>query len=150
MKGQELTVLEQRRVRAARVTILAACAFFVVLAVWQGVVGQGTGSSPTEGWDRSLSPVPQTDPLGIEQAGITFMDANEKMSILWYQSSWNVEQSRALVERSLVLQGWQSLSEDDEAVMSFLYAPSGSAAGGTLIIGLYPLQDGCSVLVELL
>lgn len=78
------------------------------------------------------------------------MDCNEKGSILWYQSTWNVEQSRALLERSLILQGWQNMSPDNEPIMSFLYAPNGLAAGGTLIISFYPLEDGCSILIEVL
>jgi len=153
MKAAKRTVLEQRRVRAARITVLALCALLVLLAIWQAAPGlvQRDGVGVPIAAQLVHQPRPSVpDPLNIEQSGITLMDCNEAASILWYQSTWNVEQSRALVERSLSRQGWQSLSTDDEPVMSFLYAPGGLAAGGTLILSLYPLEDGCSILIELL
>ena len=161
MKGRERTVLEQRRVRAARLTILAVCAFLVMLALWQcaeNMVGQeGRGLIPqfAQAQIGATNPVPPAppsvrEPLGIEQAGIVFKDSNEEGSILWYQSSWNVEQSRTLVERSLILQGWLNMSTEDEQVMSFLYAPHAHSNGATLIVSFYPLQEGCTILVETL
>jgi len=141
VKAQERTVLEQRRIRAAKATALLAFVFLAVLALWQCIEASCS---------RELGDSSRADPLAIEQVGIAFMDANDESSIIWYQSFWDVSQSRILLERSLVLQGWQSLSTVDEPVMSFVYISGGSSRGSSLLASFYSLEEGCSILIELL
>ena len=164
-------MLETRRLRAARITILVLLLFLSALALWQCAEGSlkrssvlgiteilglfdEDGSPEGEGEQRDNSVEPNGfllgDPLAIGQEGIVLMDANDEMSILWYQSIWDASQSRILIERSLVLQGWQSMSTDDEPVMTFVYAPRGFAGGGSLLVSFYSLEEGCSILIELL
>jgi hypothetical protein len=90
------------------------------------------------------------DPLHIVQEGIAFVKANEKGNILWYQSSWDVSQSRVLLERALVLSGWQTQSAEDEQILSLSYAQSAVAGGGSLYASFYETDEGCSILIELL
>ena len=103
----------------------------------------------TDGSERDNSGQPD-DPLAIEQEGIVFKDSNDERSIIWYQSFWDTAQSRVLIERSLTLQGWQSISAADEPMMSFVSAPRGQESGGSLLVSFYALEEGCSILIELL
>lgn len=174
-RAQTRNSLEARRVKAAKTAILLALAFLAVLSVWQfleagcacnslldhaAVFGLSTGeesvvSAVLPAGDQSVDPAASgntatADPLGLAQAGIDFVDNSQDGHILWYQSFWDVPQSRVLLERALGIQGWQPISADDELVMSFIYAPAGVARGPSLLISFYPLEMGCSILVELL
>jgi len=164
-------MLEKRRVKAARLTILLVLVLLALLALWQcvesslksssaqpilGILGLSGGDanpaneSQLDGSSADSCDGLPDDPLALTQEGITFMDANDEMSILWYQSAWSITQSRSLIERSLILQGWQSMSTADEQVMSFVYASRGTASGGTLLMSFFSLEEGCSILIELL
>lgn len=208
-QSKERTLLERRRVRAAKTTILLVLVFLGTLSVWQcmeGLTQSGTpsvfGTLCSDGWggrdsieggpvdtappsvakddlnadgcakesraghpegssvcdsgedtaedstrDSAENPI---DPLGIRQEGIVFMQASEDGSILWYQGMWSVSQSRALLERALILKGWQSLSTEQEQVMSFAYSPNATAGGGSLYASFYETEQGCTILVELM
>jgi len=167
----ESATLEKRRVRAARITILLALVALAILALWQCAessleesnlsdfaailnlsAGEGTDAPKYElGSNTEVQGARQSaDPLALEQEGINFMDMNTGGNILWYQSIWDVSQSRVLLERALIFQGWQSMGEEGDTLMSFVYAPSEIAGGSSLLASFYPLDEGCSILIELL
>ena len=90
------------------------------------------------------------DPFGVEQEGVALMQVSEGGDIYWYQSSWSSEQSRVLLERALIFSGWESLSKEEEEIMSFVYAQTATANGNSLIATFYDLDQGCSILLELM
>ncbi|MCL2807717.1 MAG: hypothetical protein FWD27_06125 [Coriobacteriia bacterium] len=166
---EERGSLEKRRMRAARFMTMLLLASFCALALGQcaqrnikegsildfaslldttasqaGASDELLRSNGSRGSDENVL----SDPLLLDQEGFVFMDANIERSILWYQSFWDVFQSRALLQRALDLKGWQPLSTDDEAMMCFEYAPSGLAGGGLLYASFYSTEEGCSVLIE--
>ncbi len=175
MSGQrkELRVLEKSRVRAAKSTLLFAFAFLVLLAVWQcversqmhsGALGMlndvGSGNLLTEYDSSNVGAVPEfsveqtggfmDDPLGIEQEGIKIMQVSEKGNTLWYQSFWSIPQSRILLERALVFQGWEPMDTTQEQIMGFFSRPSATAGGGSLYASFHVTERGCSLLIELI
>jgi len=155
----------------ARVTILLALVALAVLALeqclensqvikstldfaaTQSLPGQTNSTTPEQAQgDRSSwsGGGELTDPLGIKQEGIALKATDEQGNILWYQSIWDLSQSRVLLEHSLALQGWQALSSQDELLTSFSYAPAGHATGALLQASFYQTEGGCSILIELL
>ena len=167
---KDLTTLEKRRVKDAKLCILCLLVGLMALALWQcaestqllshiaGIFNdsaqESTGASTTGGYsnlatDPWAGKESRPDPLSIRQEGIEFVEANSDGRILWYQSGWDTLQSRILVERALIFGGWQSLSSSEEQVMSFSFAQSATAAGGSLIVSFYRNDQGCSVLFEL-
>jgi hypothetical protein len=170
-RAKERTTPEKRRVQTARVFVVLFLLFLASLSLWQCVerkVTQGNRAALSEllerevvgseapaaleqsGKDLTQSNSYGSDPLALNQAGITLLRTNEKGSILWYQSSWDLSQSRVLLERALVAQGWETLSEQREEIQSFVYAPNAIAMGRTLLASFYPTQEGTSILIELL
>jgi len=169
--GNYRTELEKRRIRAVKVTILLIFILLLTLSIWQCAEksleqssvldfaailsfneGGGDCVPGSEQASGSLSEVRSqpTDPLALGQDGIVFMEMNEEGSIYWYQSIWDVPQSRVLLERALVIQGWHSLNATDEQFMSFVYPTSNPAGGSSLLISFYPLEEGSSILIEVL
>lgn len=159
-KPKAKTLLEKRRIKTAKATLLALLVFLTSLAVWQCAEGSQLQTSVLKTMSTSNEPLgfeqegaassTPNDPLGFEQEGFDFMQASETGGILWYQSSWNATQSRALLERELILRGWQLVSASTEQPLCFVYAPSATAAGGTLYAMLYATEQGCSIVIELL
>jgi hypothetical protein len=143
-------------VRAARITLLCILALFFALAVCQCAERtdeQGKVLSTLLAADELAAPPvggSLPDSLAIEQDGITLVQRDEARGIFCYQSSWSVSQSRVLVERALLLQGWQTASEEGERMITFLFAPSATADGGTLLVSMYERTLGCSILAEYL
>ena len=165
------TALEKSRVRTAKAVLLLALVCLTALTLWQCLErGKESSSMPDfasiiDGtWGGSEAGLPEAqasgplvlngslpaDPLRLDQEGIALMDVNSEGNILWYQSIWDDQQSRILLERSLVFQGWQSMGAEEDMLMCFAYAPTGLAAGGSLVASFYAVEDGCSILVELL
>lgn len=143
--------IEQQRVRAAKITMLVMLVGLGILALWQCVEQAQEQSSMHEMagvLSDEGSAALHLDPLGIEQEGITLRRASERGSILWYQSSWSNTQSKVLIQRTLIFAGWQMMSADDEQVLCFSYAPTATDGGGLLYASFYEVQEGCSVLVE--
>ena len=145
------TDLERRRVASAKLCLVLFTLVLLLLAAWQcaeasPVVralerGSLSGGSVEGGG---------VDPLSISQEGIAFMQANDKGTIFWYESSWNIVQTKALFSKALGSGGWQCLSGDEEQALIFCYAANASSGGGSLYVCFYALEEGCSVLVELL
>lgn len=143
--------LEQRRVRAAKITLLSMFVLLGLLMLWQCAEQAQKQSALSEmaGLISSEASASVTlDPLGLEQEGIELRRASDKGSILWYQSSWDNHQSKVLIQRTLIFAGWQMVSRDDEQVLCFSFAPSATDAGGLLYASFYDVQEGCSVLIE--
>ncbi|MDR1089087.1 MAG: hypothetical protein LBL23_07445 [Coriobacteriales bacterium] len=141
--------------RAAKVSLLAALLLLAVLAIAECAESpalQNGTFGVIEALDRGTldSSATEDDPLHIAQEGIVFVEANEGGSILWYTSSWNASQSRVLLERALVLSGWQTRSTEQEELLVLSYAHSAVAGGGSLYASFYETAEGSSILIELL
>ncbi len=168
-QAKNATPLEKRRIRAAKVTLAILGVLCVVLSLWRCAEDLKAGSSLSSFMeiieesetqdadllngeqnqsDNGLSSNGALDPLRLNQEGIVLMRSNAEASILWYQSNWDVSQSRVLLERALVYQGWQPLHAGDDQIMSFVYDPHALAGGGSLLASLYPNDTGCSILIE--
>jgi len=138
--AKELTILESRRVKTARILLALMLAFLVFLAAWQWVESHKI--------ERSLPGIAgEYDPLSIDQDGIELVRMNEEGSILWYQSNWSVAQSQVLVIRALTLEGWQCVSEEHEQVLSFVYPSDPASAGGFVLVTFHTTDEGCSILI---
>lgn len=174
----EMSTALQKRVRAIKLTLACFTVGLVSLAVAQGVqsasnqtglveaahllddqtiqideVGSGTSGPRLDGSNDESSNESRDslgDPLGLNQEGVRFVEASQRGDILWYHSTWNDSQSRILIERALVLLGWQKTSFDEEELMSFAYPPSATAAGAYLLLALYENESGCTILIELM
>ncbi len=159
-RAREWSVFEKQRLRAVKIFVLLTALCCLVLSLWQciessaaqtQILGIAEALFSEEASDGAqLEEEGSTDALGIAQEGILLKETNEEGSIRWYQSNWDVSQSKVLIQRSLALRGWQLLGTGEEQILSFHYAPSATANGGSLIVAFYYSEAGCSILIELL
>lgn len=174
LQSSNRSCYEKRRIRAAKLTIVLFALMCAALSSWQCIkdsfapssvlptvwtYGQAAQTEDVSSGDAASSSLQSADmatgsstvidPLNIAQEGIELREINDNNTIIWYESSWNVQQSQALFERALILQGWQLVSDVAESALTFSYPASGLAGGGTLLASFYDNTTTCSILVEL-
>lgn len=162
------TALEQARVKTAKLVLCIFVGFGVFLAVWHCVEELGAphgtlstlrdmatvelsvdGAHSFDSTETSVDSAVLQDNLGINQQGITFAKESSKGTILWYQSTWGRDESKALIERALTQQGWWLASSDEEQALTFVYSADAVSGGGCILVTFYELVQGCSILIEM-
>jgi hypothetical protein len=148
-----VNVLEQQRLRVTKMTLTAIAALIIILTIWQFVQEQLASVRMTQyiGLDQeTIQGSNSTDPLGIANQQIEYMESSQGGNIIWYQSSTTLTESAMLLDRALVAQGWQSLPSQQQGLLSFNHPESSTQAASFAYIALTQQVDSCSIVVTLM
>jgi len=154
--GESRPSPEQKRIKAAKLTIAGIVVALMALALFRMVTDSTAGYRPSrmllqiaeEG--KPTAAEGKGDPLGISSNELVFEQCSEDGMVIWYSTAGDRAYSQWLVEEALHAQGWLASTDGSQAVCSYVRVLPNAYTPMYAMVLFYEQKEGCEIIIEVL